>query len=154
MARQHLSRLRVRLSLALLAGAAAIALVAILASSGSAQSTPTTLHLVSKTQNKVGFFPKHRPHQGDRFGFGDTVTGDDTGLDRGVCTIIGKQTLCNVQVQLSKGTLSLQGFLTERSHNLPIAITGGTGAYNGARGTAVVNDVNSSTTNVTVTLLP
>jgi hypothetical protein len=36
----------------------------------------------------------------------------------------------------------------------PIAITGGTGAYDGARGTAVVTDVNQNTTEVTVNLLP
>jgi hypothetical protein len=150
MPKQRLTRLGVVLAVA----AAAIAMVAVLAGSGSAQSAPSSLHLVSKSQRKVGFFPRHRPHQGDRFGFGDTISGDDTGIDRGVCTIIGRQTLCNVQVQLSKGTLSLQGFVTERSRNTPIAVTGGTGAYNGARGTAVVTDVNSSTTDINVTLLP
>jgi hypothetical protein len=36
----------------------------------------------------------------------------------------------------------------------PFAITGGTGAYDGARGTARVTDVSSSTTDVRITLLP
>src|SRR5436305_192530 len=128
---QRFSRFGARLPLALVAGAAAIATAAVLATSGSAQTAPTTMRFVGKAQNKVGFFPKHRPHQGDRFGFGDKVSGDDTGIDRGVCTFIGKQDLCNIQIQLSKGTLSLQGFVSEKSHNQPIAITGGTGAYNG-----------------------
>ena len=150
----RLPRPSVRLSLALLVGAAAIATVAILASSGSAQSPPTTLHLVEKSQNKVGFFPRHRPHQGDRFGFGDKVSGDDTGTDRGICPIIGKQTLCNVEDKLSKGTLSAQGVVPQTPHNSPVAIIGGTGAYNGARGTAIVNQVNNSTTDITITLLP
>ena len=144
----------VRLSLALLVGAAAIATVAILATSGSAQSPPSTLHLVEKSQNKVGFFPRHRPHQGDRFGFGDKTSGDDTGTDRGICTVIGKQTLCNIENELSKGTLSAQGVVPQTPHNSPVAIIGGTGAYNGARGTAIVNQVNNSTTDITITLLP
>src|SRR4051794_2604560 len=154
MTKQAFSRFRTQLSVALLAGAAAIAIIAVLASSGSAQSAPSSLHFVGKAQNKVGFFPKKRPHQGDRFGFGDKVSGDDTGIDRGVCTFIGKQELCNIQVQLSKGALTLQGFVSERSTNQALAVTGGTGAYNGARGTAVANQANKSTTNTTVTLLP
>ena len=89
MSKQQLSRFGVRLPLAL-AAAAAIATAAVLAAGGSAQAPPTSLHLVSKEQRGVGFFPRHRPHQGDRFGFGDTITGDDTGVDRGVCTLIGK----------------------------------------------------------------
>ena len=52
------------------------------------------------------------------------------------------------------GTLALQGFVAEKLHNQSIAVTGGTGAYNGARGTAVANQTNNSTTNITVTLLP
>jgi hypothetical protein len=144
---------RTRLPIAVAAVCAAIATAAVLATAGSAQTSPTSLHLVAKSQKGVGFFPKHRPRQGDRFGFGDKITGDDTGIDRGVCTIIGKNTLCTVQARLSKGSLSLQGFVTERSHNTPIAITGGTGAYNGARGTALVTDTRSAT-DINVTLLP
>jgi hypothetical protein len=154
MTRQALSRSRVRLSVALLAAAAGVATVAILATSGSAQAPSGTLHFVGKSQNKVGFFPKKRPHQGDRFGFGDKVSGDDTGIDRGVCTFIGKQSLCNIQVQLSKGALTLQGFVSQNEHPQTLAVTGGTGAYNGARGTAVATQANNSTTNIAVSLLP
>jgi hypothetical protein len=148
------SRFDVRLPAALVAGAAVIATVALLASSGSAQTTPTSVHLVAKSQKRVGFFPRHRPRQGDRFGFGDKLSGDDTGIDRGVCTFIGGRSLCNVQAQLSKGTLSLQGFAVERARNEPIAVTGGTGAYDGARGTAFVTDVNRSTTDIRLELRP
>ncbi|HVI35914.1 MAG TPA: hypothetical protein VM684_06780 [Gaiellales bacterium] len=140
----------------LAAGAAVLATAGVLATTGSAQSTGgTTLHLLSKSQKSVGFFPKHRPRPGDRFGFGDKVSGDDTGVDRGICTLVGRnQTVCTVQIQLSKGTLSAQGVLPQRSHNTPVAITGGTGAYDGARGTALVTDTSSSTSTVDVTLLP
>jgi hypothetical protein len=142
--------LSLRFTLALVA-IVAIVTIAIQASSGSAQTPPTSLHLVAKSLKRVGFFPKHRPRQGDRFGFGDKLSGDDTGFDRGVCTLIGGKSLCNVQARLSKGTLSLQGFVTEKARNLPIVVLGGTGNYDGARGTAVVTDVNSSTTDIKIT---
>jgi hypothetical protein len=122
------------------------------AGSGSAQAPAgTTLHLVSKSQKNVGFFPSGRPHQGQHVGFGDTISGDDTGYDRGACTIVGQSLLCNVQVQLSKGTLSVQGIVPQRANNTPMAITGGTGAYDGARGTALVTD-HANSTEITVTL--
>jgi hypothetical protein len=147
-----------RTAIALTAGVASIATVAVIATSGSAQGpAPTSLHFVEKTQNSIGFFPHHKPRQGDRFGFGSTVTGDDTGIDRGVCTVIGKnQALCNVEERLAKGTLSAQGMvsLSGRANKNPFAVTGGTGAYDGARGTALVTDVNSKTTDIQITLRP
>ena len=153
MSRQH----RIgRRSIVLSAAAAAIVAAALAAATGTAQSTgATTLHLVSKSQKHVGFPAGRRPHQGDRFGFGDTITGDDTGFDRGVCTLLGSRAgLCTVEVHLSRGTLSVQGLLAEKDKNVPMAITGGTGAYDGARGTAIVNDTDASTTSIDVTLLP
>jgi len=145
-----------RLSLGLGAGAAAaLATAALMASAGSAQSPPTALHLVSTSQKNVGFAPQGTPRQGDRLGFGDRITGDDTGYDRAVCTIVGRpQLLCTIQVQLSKGTLTVQGMLPERANKVPVAITGGTGAYDGARGTALVTDTSPSRTDVEITLLP
>ena len=146
---------RTRIAVALSTAVAALIIAAVIASAGSAQGNPNTLNLVSKTQNRIGFFPKHKPHQGDRFGFGDKITGDDTGVDRAVCTFIGKKPLCNIQAQLSKGALSLQGVLpTGRPKQLPIAVTGGTGDYDGARGTAIVTQVSASKTLVTVNLVP
>jgi hypothetical protein len=148
--------MKTRLSLGLGAGAtAALATAALMASAGSAQSPPTTLHLVSTSQKNVGFMPKGAPRQGDRLGFGDRITGDGTGYDRAVCTIVGRpQLLCTIQVQLSKGTLTVQGMLPERATKVPVAITGGTGAYDGARGTALVTDTSPTQTDVEITLLP
>jgi hypothetical protein len=143
-----------RLRLTLAAGAAAVATAAVLAASGSAQTAPTTLHLVSKHDASVGYFPKGRPRSGDGVGFGDKISGDESGFDRGACTIIGRKMLCTIQVQLSKGTLSAQGLLPQKSHDNPVAITGGTGAYDGARGTALVTDIDENTTRVDVTLKP
>src|ERR671930_138816 len=79
----------------------------VIAPAGSAQGPPNTLNLVAKSQRGIGFSPHHRPHQGDRFGFGDKITGDDTGVDRGVCTLFARKALCNIQAHLSKGNLSL-----------------------------------------------
>jgi hypothetical protein len=145
----------IRLPLAFSATAAAVATAAALATTGSAQTPPSSLHLLSTTQKNIGFFPKGAPRQGDRVGFGDKLTGDDTGYDRGVCTFLGgKSLLCTIQVQLSKGTLTVQGMLPQKANNTPVAITGGTGAYDGARGTALVTDVSKTQTKVDVTLLP
>jgi hypothetical protein len=143
--------MKIRLVIAALV--AALATAAIVAATGSAQAPAgTTLHLDAKSEKKVGFFPKGRPHQGDHVGFGDRITGDDSGYDRGACTIVGTSLLCSIQVQLAKGTLSVQGIVPQKTKNTPIAIIGGTGAYDGARGTAFVTDTSSTTTSITVVL--
>jgi hypothetical protein len=147
-----------RNAVALTVGVACVATVAVIATSGSAQGpAPTSLHIREKSQRSIGFAPHHKPRQGDRFGFGSRATGDDTGISRGLCTVISKnQALCNIEERLAKGTLSAQGLvnLSARANKLPFAITGGTGAYDGARGTALVTDVNSTTTDIQVTLRP
>ena len=148
--------MKTRLSVGLGAGAAAaLATAALMAGAGSAQTPAASLHLVGTSQKSAGFMPKGAPRLGDRLGFGDRITGDDTGYDRGVCTIVGKpQILCTIQVQLSKGTLIAQGMLPERANRTPVAITGGTGAYNGARGTALATDHGNGRTDIDITLLP
>ena len=147
--------MKTRLSLGLGAGAAAaLATAALMAGAGSAQTPATALHFVSTAQKGAGFMPHHAPRPGDRIGFGDRITGDDTGYDRAVCTVVGRpQLLCTIQVQLSKGTLTVQGMLPQRATKVPVAVTGGTGAYNGARGTALVTDSSSTQTDVDITLL-
>lgn len=157
MTRSHSRPCNSRTFATLTAATAAIATTALLATAGSAQTQPTPLRLVEKTQKGIGFAPMHAPRQGDRLGFGSIVSGDDHGTSRTVCTVIGKAgfaALCTIQVQLSSGTLSAQGLVAEKSHNAPVAITGGTGTYDGARGTALVTDVNTKTRNITITLQP
>jgi Dirigent-like protein len=156
MIRGRHSKAGTRLGVGLSAGIAALATAAALAGSGAAQTSGTELHLVATSQPSAEFFPKHRPHPGDQLGFGDKITGDDTGVDRAVCTIVaGSNGLpCTIWVKLSKGSLELQGMAPEKSHNSPIAVVGGTGAYDGARGTAFVTDVSKTKTNVVVDLLP
>jgi hypothetical protein len=136
------------------ASLAALAAAGIAAATVSAQSTPSTLHLVSKTQRHVGFMPKGAPHQGSRLGFGDRITGDDHGIGRGVCTVIGRNVLCTLELDLSRGTITAQGILPERASHTRVAITGGTGAYDGARGTALATDVNARESEIDITLRP
>jgi hypothetical protein len=152
-----------KLLLAAITATAALATAAILAASGAAQDVPRTLNLTETIQKGVGFFPKHSPSQGTRFGFGGRISGDESGFDRGVCTAIGnlrtrdraaKVTLCTLQLELSKGSLSVQGMTPQQSRNTPLAITGGTGTYEGARGTARVTDASQTKGRITITLLP
>jgi hypothetical protein len=121
-------------------------------SSGAARTAPGTLHLVAKTQRGVGFAPKGRPHQGSRFGAGQRVSGDDTGTSRGVCTFIAKSAglLCTLELHLSKGTITAQGELPQRAKDTPVAITGGTGAYDGASGTAHATDISGNRTKIDI----
>lgn len=146
-----------RIALAVTVVVAAVAAAAF-AVTGSAQSPATTsLHLVSTSQQSVGFAPGHRePRQGDRFGSGDTITGDDTGVDRVSCTVIGRrQALCTAVAQLSKGTLTAESLVSFEPGPTRYAITGGTGAYEGASGTAVVTDVpGTAKADIQITLLP
>jgi hypothetical protein len=146
-----------KLGIGLSAAIAAAVTAAALASSGAAQTGGTELHLVATAQKSAEFFPHRHPHPGDQIGFGDKVSGDDTGITRAVCTIVGgpgKGLPCTIWVKLSKGSLQLQSMLPEKSHNSPVAVVGGTGAYNGARGTAYATDVSKTKTNIVVDLLP
>ena len=152
-----------KLLLLAITAVAAIATAAILASSGSAQDAPRTLNVTETIQKGVGFFPKHAPRQGSRFGFGGRISGEESGFDRAVCTAIGnlrtrnraaKVTLCTIEFELSKGSLSVQGMTPQRARDTPLSITGGTGAYDGARGTATVTDVSQTQGRIHITLLP
>ena len=140
-----------RSMLALVAVLAALGAIAIQATVGSAAPAPKSLHLVATPVKKAEFFPKGKPHNGDRFGFGDKLSGDDTGIDRGVCTFIGGKSLCTVEAKLSRGTLSLQSFVPDKLNNTPIAVLGGTGDYDGASGTALVTDIAKNKTDINIT---
>src|SRR6476659_28968 len=104
---------------ALIATAAAFATTAVLATSGAAQTQPTTLHLVSTQERGAGFLPKGAPHPGDRLGFANKISGDDSGYAKAICTVLGAKgqggAPCTMWVHLSHGTLALQGLLPERS---------------------------------------
>jgi hypothetical protein len=135
---------------------AAVALTAAgaAAATGSAQSAPSSLHFVLSNQTHVGFAPRHAPRQGDRVGFGERVSGADSGRSRALCTVIGRDVMCSFELQLHNGTITAQGILPQQSRQTPVAVTGGTRAYDGARGTVLVTDVNQRTTNLDLSLRP
>lgn len=145
---------RFGIAIALGAAVAAIAGAAVITSPGSANGSSTTLRLVAKAQRGIGFAPDGNPRQGDRFGGGAKISGDDSGFSRTVCTVIGQRALCNVQVVLSQGQLSVQGLVPNRADHTPMAIIGGAGAYSGARGTAVATQVSKTRTRFVVRLRP
>jgi hypothetical protein len=150
-----LFRRNLRVAVTLSAAVGAILAASVIAGTGSAQSTPRALHLVGTAQQGIGFTPDHNPpHQGDRIGGGAKITGDENGISRTVCTRIGQKALCNLQIQLSKGKLSAQGLVPNVQDRTPIAITGGTGAYDGARGTAIVTQTSKTKNRITITLDP
>ena len=149
-----MKRIALAVTVVVLAGLAATAF----GTAGSAQGpAPRSLHLVSTPQESVGFQPKHRElRPGDRVGGGDRISGDDTGFDRITCTLIGKQdALCTAVVQLSQGTLTGEALVNAGERVSHYAVTGGTGAYAGANGSAVVTDIpNTVKTDIQITLLP
>jgi hypothetical protein len=151
-----------RIRLGLTAGVVAVVTGALVVTSGWAQppAQPTSLHLVATTQNDVGFGPRHNsPTAGDRFATGDRITGDDTGIDRVICTVVATSDgLCIASLRLSKGTLTAQtlvSFTSQPGSKEAWAITGGTGAYDGARGTAIVTDIpDTPKADIQITLRP
>jgi len=80
---------------------------------------------------------------GDRSVFTHALFLDDqeVGFDGGACTVVrldedAYYILCNVSMMLPDGTISFQTFVEEKFPPPPFyaSITGGTGAYAGARG--------------------
>ena len=63
--------------------------------------------------------------------------------------------LCVIVAHLSEGTLTAEGLLPAGgTKKTPLAITAGTGAYDGARGTALTTDISSTSTDIQITLRP
>jgi len=132
---------------------AAIALAGIIAATGGAKPAPATRTIQLTLVQTGGFDSPGAPRPGFEHAFTDRVTGDNgiTGHDVGLCTLITRsELLCHSQVILTTGQLSFQGILHQHDHNTPGTIIGGTGAYNGARGTARITDVNPTTAKVTI----
>ena len=147
-----------RLLILAAAAAAVVVVVVVLAGSGSAQTGPRTIHVVSTTRSEfnVDNRPRRKISPGDVFGFADSVRADDgsTGRDVGQCTVINRTTaLCHVQAVLPTGQLGFQFWINPRANSGSGEVTGGTGAYAGARGTFTFRDLGRRRTDVTITLL-
>ena len=135
---------------------AAIALAAIAATSGGAKPSPRTRTIHLTLVQTGGFDSPGPPRPGFVHAFTDKVTSDDgsKGHDVGLCTLITRsELLCHSQVILTTGQLAYQGILHQHDHNTPGTVLGGTGDYNGARGTAHVTDISPTTAKITINLV-
>ncbi len=145
--------------IALVASLAAIPFAAagVLSTAGSAESPPTgrTIHVVSTS---VGHFNSSGKFgNGSTVGFRDRLRLDDgtRGRSAAACTIVDlarKEALCNVRFVLPGGELALQLLNREAAKVQRVAVVGGTGAYAGARGSAVVRGT-GETADITITLI-
>jgi hypothetical protein len=138
------------------AAAAAAAAVTVAASPGAKPvAGPQALHLVDKQITESG--PKGRPGPGSMIVFSGKETGDDSGRSYVHCTLIdSRHGLCLGRFNLSRGTISVETVvpLEGGPKRFSLDITGGTGAYNGARGTATFTDIGKDKTEEIFTLEP
>ena len=111
-----------------------------------ASARSRTLQVNSKTLVLTG---PARPKPGDRLDFYEQDTGGDTGHDYAECTVMNTQgqALCQVEFVLQHGDMGGQAVINVNAATLDSAgpITGGTGNYNGARGTATFTGPATST---------
>lgn len=140
----------------LVTGFACVAVTAVAATSGADQvATPGSLHLVGKQTSEAG--PKGRPHPGSIIVFSGKERGDDSGQSYVHCLVIaGKHGLCTAQFVLKRGTVAVQTAinLEDSPKTITLTITGGTGAYDGARGTAKFTDIGKDKTDEVFTFKP
>jgi len=83
--------------------------------------------------------------------------GASVGRTHWTCVYLGttrRGSDCTAQVKLHGGSLQAAGWLSHTSAENDWAITGGTGAYAGARGTVHLRQIGHTHTATTITLLP
>lgn len=141
--------------------AALVAIVAVTATGGAQQPGPPSggLELVLRERESSFTFvdnpPLRRESRGDMAVITGRLRGTD-GASRGrlqayfVATKSGNfERAFRGQVSgtlvLANGDIVLEGVTDDRRDEEPLAIVGGTGAYSGARGTAVVTDTRTET---------
>ena len=104
-----------------------------------ARSRSNVLQITSKTLLLTG--PTTAPAAGDHYEFYETDTGGDRGKDYFNCVVMNPHgdTLCDAQFVLKHGDIGIEGVFdaTTASTHVSAAITGGTGRYNAASGTAI-----------------
>jgi hypothetical protein len=125
-------------------------------------STSKTIKLVARPRVREVF--KNGPEEvnlGDRSVFTHELFLDDenVGFDGGVCHVVRKTDdeyyiLCNVSMMLPDGTITFQTFIQEVFPPPPFyaAITGGSGAYAGARGEMHIDPASPDTHYYTIYL--
>jgi hypothetical protein len=129
--------------------------------SSAAAAAPTTLTLVSVEQRCGGAdLPPRDGSPGDltvcRGRLHDAGTKARAGRAAWFCPYTGAERfgdVCTAVASLRTGDITLAGRLSHTSAQSTWAVTGGSGAYAGARGTAVLRQVSAQRTAVTISLL-
>lgn len=148
----HPSRTQLALAVAL---ALPLGTVGVLSATGSAQSAgPRVLHYAATEGG--GFESKGPFGNGSVVGFRGGLKADDgtRGRHVGICTITDlkrKESFCHVVLMLPDGRLIFEFLHRETAKSHDLAVVGGTGAYAGARGSAVAKE--GRRTDITVSLL-
>jgi hypothetical protein len=109
------------------------------------------------------------PTLGDHFVFSDDLFdhegGTKVGIDGAVCTVVRLDPLsgpteavlqCQATISLADGQITVQGLFTTPlsgvAEPFDLAVTGGTGAYEGAEGHLTVEELSDTDANLTVVL--
>jgi Allene oxide cyclase barrel like domain len=127
-------------------------------------ATRTTLHFTDRTQQaRIVDAGKHGPHLGSEIVFGDVLYSSGTKVGRlgGSFEWIRRhpdEYNMVASLTIKSGKITLQG-LVRNSSTLPgksyrVAVTGGTGVYANARGTAEFQVQSASVATLTLHLIP
>lgn len=163
-----------RLAIVLATAGAAMGIVAILSASGSAQAPgPTTLQVFERERGShFGFVdnpPKVKNERNFKASVGDVFAFNSPIFDQSRATRLGalgvqctvtkpgsearSESICVGAFRLKDGTIALTGTLKGDPDTVVVAVTGGTGAYTGARGTMTSTRVKGGAED-TIALLP
>ena len=132
--------------------------VAVAATTAQAQSTPGPLRLTAIEQGCKGVdVGRHGDSLGDETYCRAALRqgGAAAGRVHWDCVYLGTEPRgedCTAHADLAGGTLQMAGVLSHTSTRSTWAVTGGTGAYAGARGTAALRRLSATRTAVTVAL--
>lgn len=163
-----------RLAIVLATAGAAMGVLAILSASGSAQAPAgTTLQLFERERgSSFGFVdnpPKIKNRRNARVSVGDVFAFSGPVFDQSRATRLGSlsvqctvtkpgtearsEAICVGAFRLRDGIIALTTSIKGEPRTVTAAVTGGTGAYNGARGTLLSRTVKGGSED-TITLLP
>jgi hypothetical protein len=128
---------------------------------GNHITSPETL-VLTETQTKTKFIDAGKPGYGpgDVFLFVSSLTdkanGSKAGSVRGQCTQhIGHWQTCEAGAFLGdRGEIFVAGVIDTNQQSFDIAITGGTGEFDNARGTVHIESVSDNVSTDTVNLIP
>jgi hypothetical protein len=144
----------------LMTGGLVAAAIAATAGLAGAQAAPGQLELVAVEQGCRGVDAgRHGDSLGDETYCRATLrqAGAPAGHAHWDCVYLGRESRgedCTAQAQLAGGTLQMAGVLSHTRARSTWAITGGTGVYAAARGSAAIQQLSATRTAVTIALQP